>query len=98
MNVLQVAEIVSDKVASVLFLQQRRILHNPRDCNNCARPMTLSLRDKGDRWRCSARGCRREVGPTKGHMVGKFELVVQECCSVYLCLVERADEYGILQA
>ena len=55
---LQVAEIVSDKVASVLFLQQRGILHYPR---NCARPMTLSLRDKGDRWRCSARGCRREV-------------------------------------
>ena len=27
--------------------------------------MTLSLRDKGDRWRCSVRGCRREVGLRK---------------------------------
>ena len=64
MNFIQITQIAG-KASSVLFLQQRGILHNPRLCNNCALPMTLDLRDKGDRWRCSRRGCRLEVGLKK---------------------------------
>ena len=66
MNFIQLSQLVNDKAASVQFLQQRGILHNPRNCLNCARPMTLNLRNKGgDRWRCSVRGCRRDIGLRK---------------------------------
>ena len=66
MNFLQLSHTVNDKAAAVRFLQQRGILHNPRICANCIRPMTLNLRPtKGDRWRCSVRGCRREIGLRK---------------------------------
>lgn len=65
MNFVQVTNLVHDKQSSVLFLQQRGILHNPRMCNNCNVPMNLYLRDKGDRWRCNLRGCRSEVGLRK---------------------------------
>ena len=36
--------------------------------------MTLSLRDKGDRWRCSARGCCREVGLRKDTWLENWNL------------------------
>lgn len=65
MNMLQLSAIVNDKASSVLYLQQRGVLHNPRMCWNCMNPMTLQLRVKGDRWRCSLRGCRTEIGLRK---------------------------------
>ena len=48
---------VHDKPASVKFLKQRNLLHNPRICVN-SHPMVLQLRDNGDRWRCNRRNCR----------------------------------------
>ena len=66
MNFLQLSNTVDDKAAAIRFLQQRGVLHNPRNCANCGRAMTLELRDKGDRWRCHVRGCRNEVGVRKG--------------------------------
>ena len=75
MNFLQISQLVNDKAAAVGFLQQRGVLHNPRMCANCARPMTLNLRDtKGDRWRCSVRGCRTEVGLRKGTWIENSNL------------------------
>ena len=66
MSSLQLSQTVSDKAAAVGFLQQRGILHNPRNCANCVRKMMLNLRPtKGCRWRCSVRGCCREIGLRK---------------------------------
>ena len=65
MNLLELSNIVNSKAASVAFLQQRGVLHNPRNCGTCGNPVTLDLRDKGDRWRCALRGCRKEVGLRK---------------------------------
>ena len=66
MNFLQLSNIVNDKAAAIRFLQQRGVLHNPRNCANCGGAMMLELRDKGDRWSCHVRGCRDEVGLRKG--------------------------------
>ena len=63
---MQLANMVQDRAACFQFLQQRSILHNPRLCANCNAPMKENLRVKGDRWRCSARGCRKEVGVRVG--------------------------------
>ena len=57
MNFLNLSNLIPGKAASVNFLQQRGMLHNPRYCSN-DHAMTLELRDKGDRWRCHHRGCR----------------------------------------
>ena len=61
MNFLTLSDLIPDKDASVMFLQQRGVLHNPRVCAN-GHAMTLQLRDNGDRWRCRLRQCRTEVG------------------------------------
>ena len=64
MNFIELSDHVATKEDAIQFLQQHGILHNPRICANCVRPMTMNLRTspKGDRWRCSVRGCRKEVG------------------------------------
>lgn len=59
MNFQRLCAAVPDKRASVVFLQQQGILHNPRYCQN-GHAMRLQIRDKGDRWRCHIRGCRCE--------------------------------------
>ena len=61
MNFLGLSNLVHDKASSVLFLQQRGLLHQVRNCQN-GHYMILRLRDNGDRWRCRIRGCRSEVG------------------------------------
>lgn len=61
MNFLGLSNLVHDKASSVLFLQQRGLLHQARRCQN-GHNMILRLRDNGDRWRCRIRGCRSEVG------------------------------------
>ena len=59
LNYGDVKDLVPDKAASVSFLQQHGILHNPRICSN-QHNMTLDI--SGDRWRCRAAACRKEVG------------------------------------
>ena len=66
MNFIQISDIASDKQRSILFLQQRGLLHNPRVCQNCGQAMYLQLRDKGDRWRCTRNRCKTEFGLRKG--------------------------------
>ena len=78
MNFVQVTNLVHDKQSSVLFQQQRGILHNPRMCNNFNVPMNLYLRDKGDRWRCNIRGCRSEVGLRKDTWLANSNLSYQK--------------------
>ena len=69
-----------DKAAAVRFLQQRGILHNPRICANCVIGLTLNLRPtKGDRWRCSVRGCRREIGLRKNSWLEYSNLPCRIC-------------------
>ena len=92
MNFIQITQIAGDKASSVLFLQQRGILHNPRLCNNCALPMTLDLRDKGDRWRCSRRGCRLEVGLKKDTWL-LLAIVLPNSCVIFVRVVPGADKY-----
>ena len=50
MNFLHLSQTVNDKAATVRFLRQRGILHNPRICANFVRPMTLNLRPTKVRW------------------------------------------------
>ena len=59
MKFLTLGSIIPDKAASVLYLQQRGLLHNRRICPNCLDPagMKIQFRDKGDRWRCRKRAC-----------------------------------------
>jgi transposase-like protein len=67
MNFIEINNIASDKQRSILFLQQRGILHNPRLCLNCGQAMYIQLRDnKGDRWRCTRNQCKTECGLRKG--------------------------------
>ena len=61
MNFLTQSSQIPDKQASVLFLQQRGVLHNPKICAN-GHQMTLQLSDNGDHWRCRSRQCRTESG------------------------------------
>ena len=70
---MQLANMVQDRAACFQFLQQRSILHNPRLCANCNAPMKENLW-KGYRWRCSARGCRTEVGVRVGTWLEKANL------------------------
>lgn len=65
MNLLQLSAIVSDKPASVRFLQQRNILHSSRRCPN-DHDMSLSLSDRQDRWRCKRRECRIDIPLRRG--------------------------------
>jgi transposase-like protein len=77
MNLIDLSNTVHDKAASVHFLQQRGILHNPRICEN-GHPMVLQLRDKGDRWRCHSRECRTEVPLRKGTWMESSKLKFRE--------------------
>jgi transposase-like protein len=60
MNFLQLSALIPDKITSLLFLQQRGVLHNPRVCSN-GHPMTLQLTNSHDRWRCKRRQCREDL-------------------------------------
>ena len=59
MNLLTLSALIHDKEASVEFLKERGILHNPRICSN-GHPMLLRLGDIQDRWRCRRRECRED--------------------------------------
>jgi len=51
MNFLSLSNLVNNKRNSLHFLQEKGIMHKKRVCTQ-NHPMTLSLSDKQDRWRC----------------------------------------------
>ena len=82
MNLLTLS--VNDKAFGVQFLQQRGIIHNPRICAN-GHPMTLQLRDKGDRWRCHSRDCRTEVALRKDTWLEGSKLAYRDIVLFIYC-------------
>lgn len=61
MNLLNLSALCHDEQSSVIFLQNRNILHPQRQCLN-GHDMNLSFSDKGIRWRCKQRQCRTDKG------------------------------------
>ena len=47
--------------------------------------MSLDLRDKGDRWRCALRGCRKEVGLRKDTWLENANLPFREVVLFIYC-------------
>ena len=43
MNLLELSNIINSKAASVAFLQQRGVLHNPRNCGTCGNTMIYRI-------------------------------------------------------
>ena len=60
MNLIELSNLIHNKESSVLFLQQRGLLHRNRVCLN-NHQMVLTLSDKEDRWRCNRIGCRTQI-------------------------------------
>ena len=85
LNMLQLSAIFNDKASSILYLQQRGVLYNPRMCLNCRNPMILQLREKGDRWRCSLRGCRAEIGLRKDTWLQNSNLLFRKVVLFIYC-------------
>ena len=96
MNLLQLSAVVHDKSSSVLFLQQRGILHNPRICTN-NHAMVLSLSDTHDRWRCSRRGCRETIHVRRDTWMQGSKLSYRQvilfiyCCSKELTSIKFCE-------
>ena len=84
MNLLTLSAVVNDKASGVQFLQQRGIIHNPRICAN-GHPMTIQLRDKGDRWRCHSRDCRTEVALRKDTWLEGSKLAYRDIVLFIYC-------------
>ena len=78
MNFIELTNLVHDKPSAIQFLQDRGIMHNPRICQGCLDPMTLNLRDKGDRWRYNNRGCRLEKGLRKDTWLENSNIAYQK--------------------
>ena len=86
-NLIRLAQLCHDKAAAVNFLQQVNILPNPRHCTR-GHPMTLELRDKGDRWRCSLRACRQEFSVRKGTWIEGSKLSFEKIILHLYCWSE----------
>ena len=84
MNLLTLSNIVHDKASSIQFLQQRGILHDPKNCVN-GHAMTLQLRDKGDRWRCHSRECRTESSVRKDTWLEGSKLAYRDIILFIYC-------------
>jgi transposase-like protein len=98
MNLLSLSALVHDKEASVWFLQNRGILHTSRKCKN-GHSMNLVLSEMRDRWRCSKRECRYEIGLRNGTWldgshISYRDLIIfiycwsQELTSIRFCKIE----------
>ena len=62
-NLIELSQMIPTKAAAIVFLQQRALLHDQRNCSQ-GHSMTLSFHP--DRWRCHRSGCRESVGLRKG--------------------------------
>ena len=92
MNLLTLSNIVHDKASSIQFLQQRGILHDPKNCVN-GHAMTLQLRDKGDRWRCHSRECRTESSVRKDTWLEGSKLAYRDIILFIYCWSKWSKQY-----
>ena len=56
-SIFDLHDLLYNKEKAIEFFQERGVLAREMFCD-LGHPMSLNLRDKGDRWRCHFRTCR----------------------------------------
>lgn len=83
MNLLQLTARIPDKDSAIQFLQEKRILHNPRICVN-GHEMKLYTAGK-DRWLCSKKDCRESKQVRQGTFLNNSRLDFRTVVNFIYC-------------